>query len=96
MTASRVQSVAAHQVQIVARKQCDVSRPQPDVLPLRSVQPDANVAFDDVVVDDQVGRRAEHRRAMFRAEARGDAPRLEEVGVQEHPACQLCHPEDVG
>ena len=92
----RQAQVAAHQVQIVARKQRDVSRSQRDALSVLSVNSDANVAFDDVVIDDQVGRRPEHRRAMLGAEARRNAPRREELGVQEHPAGQLRHPQDVG
>ena len=63
----RQAQVAAHQMQIVARKQRDVSRPQRDALSVLSVNSDTKVAFDDVVIDDQVGRRPEHGRAMLGA-----------------------------
>jgi hypothetical protein len=42
--------------------------------------------LDDVVIDNQVGRWPESRRAMLGRKARRHAPRLEELGVQEHAA----------
>ena len=60
-----------------------------------TINSDANFALDHVVVNDQVGRRPERRAAMLTRNPRCDAPWLEEVGVQEHAACQMRHPQDV-
>ena len=84
--------VAAHQMQIVARQQRDVSRAQRDDIPVRAVDPDTKVALDDVVIQDQVGCWPEIGRAMLRRDARRQAPRREEIGVQEHAAGQMRHP----
>ena len=47
---------------------------------------DLKFALDDVVINDQVGRRPERRSAVLTRDARGDAPRRKEIGVQEHAA----------
>ena len=83
-------------MQVVARQQNDLAGPNHEALSILAVDPDMKLALDDVVIDDQVGRRPERRRAMFRRDARGDAPRREELGVQEHAAGQMRHPQDVG
>jgi hypothetical protein len=54
------------------------------------------VTLDDVVIDNQVGRWPEKRCAMLGRDARRYAPRREELGMQEHAAGQMRHPQDVG
>ena len=70
--------------------------PNHEVLSVLAVDSDAKLALDDVVINDQVGCRPESRRAMLGRDARRDAPRREEIGVQEHAAGQMRHPQDVG
>ena len=83
-------------MQVVARQQNDLAGPNHEVLSILTVDSDAKFALDDVVINDQVGRWPESRRAMLGRDARRDAPRREEVGVQEHAAGQMRHPQDVG
>ena len=65
------------------------------VLSILAVDPDAKIALDNVVINDQVRRGPERRPAMLARDARRNAPRLEEIGVQEHAAGQMRHPQDV-
>jgi hypothetical protein len=53
----RQAQITTHQMQIVARKQRDVSRLQRDAFAALSVNPDTKVAFDDIVIDDSAQRR---------------------------------------
>ena len=92
----RQAQVAAHQMQVIARQQNDLAGPNHEVLSVLTLDSDAKVALDDVVINDQVGRWPESRRAMLGRDARRDAPRREELGVQEHAAGQMRHPQDVG
>ncbi len=82
-------------MQVVARQQNDLAGPNHEALSVLTVDSDTKLTLDDVVIDDQVGRRPESRRAMLGRDARRDAPRREEVGVQEHAAGQMRHPQDV-
>ena len=92
----RQAQVAAHQMQIVARQQNDLAGPNHEALSILTLDPDVKLALDDVVINNQVGRRPESRRAMLGRDARRNAPWREEVGVQEHAAGQMRHPQDVG
>ena len=60
-----------------------------------SLDPDVELALDDVVIDDQVGRRSESRSAVLARNARGDAPGREEISAQEHAAGQMRDSQDV-
>jgi hypothetical protein len=86
--------VAAHQMQVVARKQHDLAGANHDLVAL-AVNPDVQVALDNVVIDDQVGCGPERWRAMFRRHTRDDAPRRPELGVEEHTAGEVRHPQDI-
>jgi len=88
--------VAAHEVQVVARQHDDLAGPDHDVVAFLAFDPDVKLSLDDVVINDQVGSRSESRRAMLGRDPRRDAPRREELGVQEHAAGQMRHPQDVG
>jgi len=57
---------------------------------------DPQLALDDVVIEDQMGGRPERRRAMLGRDTRGHAPGGKEIGVQEHAAGQMRHPQNVG
>ena len=70
--------------------------PEHEAVSVLTLDPDVKFALDDVVINDQVGRRPERRRAMLGRDARRDAPRREELGVQKHAAGQVRHPQDVG
>jgi len=88
--------VAPHQMQIIARQHNDVAGPNHEVLSILTLDPNVKIALDDIVINNQVGRWPENRRAMLRRDARRNAPRREELGMQEHAAGQMCHPQDVG
>ena len=66
------------------------------LLSILALDSDTKLALDDIVIKDQVGRWPEGRRAMLWRDARRDAPRREEIGVQEHAAGQMRHSQDVG
>ena len=83
-------------MQVVARQQNDLAGPDNKALSILALHPDVEFALDDIVIKNQVGRRPESRRAMFGRDARRDAPWREEIGVQEHAAGQMRHPQDVG
>ena len=87
-------------MQIVARHQNDLAGPDREVRSILAIDPDLKLAFDDVVIGNQAGRRPQNRPetrcAMLRPDARRDAPRREELGMQEHAAGQMRHPQDVG
>ena len=69
-----------------------ITRPSP----LLTFDADAKLALDDIVINNQVRRRPEGRRAMLGRDARRHAPRREEIGVQKHAAGQMRHPQDIG
>ena len=80
---------------IVPRQNNDLAVSDHEGLIIPNVNSNAKFAFDHVVVNDQVGRRPERRPAMLARNTRRDAPRLEEVGMQEYAAGQMRHPQDV-
>src|ERR1700720_305726 len=88
--------VAAYQVQVVARQQNDVAGSKHEALSILAVDPDTEFTLDDVVIKNQMRCRPESGRAMFWPDAGGHTPRREELGVQEHAAGQMRHPQDVG
>ena len=88
--------VAAHQMQVIARQQNDLACADHEALSILAIDPDTEFTLDDVVINNQVGRWPENRRAMLRPDARRDAPRREKLSVQEHAAGQMRHPQDVG
>src|SRR6266567_988604 len=90
----RQAQVAAHQMQVIARQQNDLAGPNYEALSIRTLNADMKLALDDIVVKNQVGRWPENRRAMLGPDARRNAPRREELGVQEHAAGQMRHPQD--
>jgi hypothetical protein len=81
---------------IIARQQDELAFPDYEVFSVPILNSDAELALDDVVIDDQVRRRPDRRRAKLGRNASSDAPRREELGVQENPAGQMRHPQDVG
>ena len=83
-------------MQVIARQQNDLAGANHEVLSIPTLDPDVKFALDDVVINNQVGRWPESRRAMLGRDARRHAPRREEIGVQEHAAGQMRHPQDVG
>jgi hypothetical protein len=48
------------------------------------------------VIKDEMGRRPEKRRAMLGCDARGHAPRSEELCVKEYASRQVRHSQYVG
>jgi hypothetical protein len=82
------------------RKNADTTRQKGSLLDAKiapqGVTIASDFALDDVVINNQVGRWPESGRAMLRRDARRYAPRREELGVQEHAASQMGHPQDVG
>ena len=88
--------IAAHQMRIVAGQQDNFAGPNDQVLSVLTLDSHVKLAFDDIVIKDQVGRRPERRGAMLGRDARRHAPRREEVGVQEHAAGQMRHSQDIG
>ena len=82
-------------MRIVARQNHNLAAAKDKVLFVRTFDADVKFAFDDVMINDQVGRRPERRPAMLVRNVRGDAPRGEEIGVQEHAAGQMRHPQDI-
>ena len=92
----RQAQIAAHQMQVIARQQHDLAGANHKVLSIPTLDPDVKFALDDVVINNQVGRWPESGRAMLGRDARRYAPRREEIGVQEHAAGQMRHPQDVG
>ena len=88
--------VAAHQMQVVARQQDDLACPNHEAFAVFACNSDTKVALDDVVINDQMGCTPESRCAMLGRDSRRDAPRRKELGVQEHAAGQMRHPQDVG
>ena len=83
-------------MQVIARQQNDLAGPNNETLSIRTVDPDTKIPLDDVVIKNQVGRWPENGHAVLRRDARSDAPRREELGVQEHAARQMSDPQDVG
>ena len=83
-------------MRIVARQQDYFAGPDNEALSTLTFDSNTKLAFDDIVINDQVGRRPKGRRAMLGRDARRHAPRREEVGVQEHAAGQMRHSQDVG
>src|SRR5258706_46841 len=82
-------------MRIIARQQNDFAGPNHEVLAILTLDFDMKVALDDVVIKNQVGVWPESRPAMLGRDARRHAPRGEEIGVQEHAAGQMRHPQDV-
>ncbi len=83
-------------MQIVARQQNDFTGRNYEILSVLTFDPNTEFALDDIVINDQMGCRPQSRRTMLGRDARRDAPRREELGVQEHAAGQMRHPQDVG
>jgi hypothetical protein len=83
-------------MQVIARQQNDLAWPDYEVLPILAIDPDAKIAIDDIVIEDQMGRWREKRCAMLGPDMGRYAPRREEVGVQEYTAGQMRHPQDLG
>jgi hypothetical protein len=83
-------------MQVIARQQNNLAGPNHEILSTLTLDSDAKVALEDVVINNQVGRWPESGRAMLGRDARRYAPRREELGVQEHAAGQMRHPQDVG
>jgi hypothetical protein len=79
-------------MRIVSRQNHNLAGAKDKVL---AFDADVKFAFDDVMVNDQVGRRTEGSSAVLARNARGHAPRGKEIGVQEHAAGQMRHPQDV-
>ena len=92
----RQAQIAAHQMQVVARQQNNLAGPNDEVIAVLTLDPDSKVTLDNVMIKNQVGHWPESRRAMFGRHARRHAPRREKIGVQEHAAGQMRHPQDVG
>jgi len=83
-------------MQVIARQQNDFAGRNYEILSVLTFDPNTEIALDDIVIDDQMGRRPQRRRTMLGRDARRDAPRREELGVQEHAAGQVRHSQDVG
>ena len=83
-------------MQVIARQQNDLAGPDYEVLPILALDPDTKIALDDIVIEDQMGRWREKRSAMLGPDTGRHAPRREEIGVQEYPAGQMGHPQDIG
>jgi hypothetical protein len=83
-----------------AQRQCpqqnDLAGPDHKALSILTLDSDTKVALDDVVIKDQMRRWPESRPAMLGRDARRYAPRRKEIGVQEHAAGQMRHPQDIG
>ena len=92
----RQRQVAAYKVQVVARQQNDVPGSKHEVLSILAVDPDTEFTLHHVVIENQMRRFPESRPAMFWRNAGGHAPRREELGVQEHAAGQMRHPQHIG
>jgi hypothetical protein len=52
-------------MQVIARQQNDLAWPDCEVLPILALDPDAKIALDDIVIEDQMGRWREKRCAML-------------------------------
>ena len=87
--------IAAHQVQIVAREQRDLSGAQHVAGGVLALDADPQLTLDHVVIDDHVRRGFQRRPAVLGRDARQDAPRGAEVRVQEHAARQMRHSQDI-
>jgi hypothetical protein len=83
-------------MEVIARQQNDLAGPDHNALSILAIDPDTDLTLDDVMINNQVGRRPESWRAMLGPDARRDAPRREELGVQKYAAGQMHHPQDVG
>ena len=71
--------VTAQQVQVVAREQDHLSGPEDEgIFPLDA---HVEIPLDDVVIEDQVGRRAKQRGAMLGRHPCRYAPRRAELGM---------------
>src|SRR4051794_28056599 len=88
--------VATHQMQVVARQQNDVADSEHEVFAILAVNPDMELALDNVVIKNHVRRWPERRRAVLWSHAGSHTPWRSEIGVQEHAAGQMRHSENVG
>ena len=66
----RQAQIAPHQMQVIARQQNNLAGPDYEVLSVLTVDSDAKVALDDVVIQDQVRCWPEIRRAMLGRDTR--------------------------
>jgi hypothetical protein len=82
-------------MRIVARQNHNLAAAKDKVLSIRAFDADVKFAFDDIMINDQVGRRPERRPAVLTRHPRCDAPRGEEISVQEDAAGQMGHPQDI-
>jgi hypothetical protein len=89
----RQRQVTAQQVQVVAREQHHLAGPEDEGL--GTLDAHVELPRDDVVIEDQVGRRAEQRGAMLGRHTRRHAPRRAELSMQEHAAREMGHPQDI-
>jgi hypothetical protein len=71
-------------MQVIARQHNDITGPDHETLSLPALDLDTKIALDNVVINNQVGRWPENRRAMLGREARRNAPWREELGVQKY------------
>src|SRR5262249_27072965 len=92
----RQTKIAAHQMQVVARQQNHLAGPNHEVACRLAIQPNAELAVDDIVINNQVSSWADSRPTMLRRDPRRHAPWREEIGVQKYTAGQMRHPQDVG
>ena len=89
----REAKVAAQQVLVVAREKHHLSGPEDEGF--LTLDTDVELPLDDVVIVHQLGRRAEPRAAILGRQTCRHAPRREELGVQEHAAREMGHPQHV-
>jgi hypothetical protein len=73
--------IAAHQMQVVARQQNYLAGPDDGTLSSLTFDANAKRAFDDIVINNQMRRRPEGRRAMLGRDACRHAPGREKIGV---------------
>ena len=65
----RKAQVTADQMQVIARQQNDLAGANHEVFSILTLDSDAKATLDDVVINNQVGRWPESRRAMLGREA---------------------------
>jgi hypothetical protein len=86
--------IAPNQMHVIAWQQDYVAGAKHETISILA-DPDADLTLDNVVIENQLRRWPKSGRAMFGPNARRHAPGCEELRVQEDPAGQTRHPQDV-
>jgi hypothetical protein len=68
-------------MQVIARQQNKLAGPDHEPISVLTRDSDTKIAFDNIVIDNQVGRSPKRGRTMLGCEARCYTPGREELGV---------------